>query len=339
MMKTTMKQFFLAPAASLFVAAALLSSCGGNTKESGEGETSGVSSDLSGSIQIDGSSTVYPVTEAVAEEFRAEAPEVKVTVGVSGTGGGFKKFVRGEIDINNASRAISTEEAAQAKESNITFEQLEITYDGLTVVVHPQNNWVKDITVAELKKIWEPAAQNKIMRWNQIRPEWPNQEIHLYGAGVESGTYDYFTEAIVGKSHASRGDYTASEDDNVLVQGVSTDPNALGFFGFAYYQENKDKLKAVPVDDQNEANGKGAISPTIETVKDGTYAPLSRPLFLYVNSKAVARPEVVAFINFYLDNAAELSQEVGYIPLPAAEYKKQKEKFAAFAKGAGSSKQ
>ena len=333
MMKTSMKQFFLAPAASLFMAAALLSSCGGKTQEGGD-----TGSNLSGTIQIDGSSTVYPVTEAVAEEFRAEAPEVKVTVGVSGTGGGFKKFVRGEIDINNASRAISEEEAAQAKEHNITFEQLEITYDGLTVVVHPQNNWVKDITVAELKKIWEPAAQNKIMRWNQIRPEWPNQEIHLYGAGVESGTYDYFTEAIVGKSHASRGDYTASEDDNVLVQGVSTDPNALGFFGFAYYQENKDKLKAVPVDDQNEANGKGAIAPTVETVKDGTYAPLSRPLFLYVNSKAVARPEVVAFINFYLDNAAQLSQEVGYIPLPAAEYTKQKEKFTTFAEGAKAQK-
>jgi phosphate transport system substrate-binding protein len=274
------------------------------------------------------------VTEAVAEEFRAESPDVKVTVGVSGTGGGFKKFVRGEIDINNASRAIKDEEAAQAKESNITFEQLSVTYDGLTVVVHPQNNWVKDITVAELKKIWEPEAQNKIKKWNQIRPEWPDQEIHLYGAGVESGTYDYFTEAIVGKSHSSRGDYTASEDDNVLVQGVSTDPNALGFFGFAYYQENKDKLKVIPVDDQNDANGKGAIMPSVETVKDGTYAPLSRPLFLYVNSKAAARPEVVAFINFYLDNAAELSREVGYIPLSDEEYKKQKEKFVTFAGGA-----
>jgi phosphate transport system substrate-binding protein len=333
MMKIKNKNTLLAPVASLLLSAALLASCGGKTQEGGN--------DLAGSIQIDGSSTVYPVTEAVAEEFRAESPNVDVTVGVSGTGGGFKKFVRGEIDINNASRAISEEEAAQAKAQNITYEQLEITYDGLTVVVHPENNWVKDITVAELKKIWEPAAQNKITKWNQVRPEWPNQEIHLYGAGVESGTYDYFTEAIVGKSHASRGDYTASEDDNVLVQGVSTDPNALGFFGFAYYQENKDKLKAIPVDDQNAANGQGAILPTIETVKDGTYAPLSRPLFLYVNSKAVARPEVVAFINFYLDNAGALSQEVGYIPLPESEYKKQKEKFAAFAgkQGTVSSKQ
>jgi phosphate transport system substrate-binding protein len=334
-MKTSMNRFFLAPATSLFLAAMLLSSCGGNTKEGGNG---GEGADLAGTIQIDGSSTVYPVTEAVAEEFRAQSPDVKVTVGVSGTGGGFKKFVRGEIDINDASRTIKEEEASQAKEQNITFQELEITYDGLTVVVHPQNDWVKDITVAELKKIWEPEAQNKIKKWNQIRPEWPDKEIHLYGAGVESGTYDYFTEAIVGKSHSSRGDYTASEDDNVLVQGVSTDPLALGFFGFAYYQENKDKLKAVPVDDKDDSNGKGAILPSVETVKNGTYAPLSRPLYLYVNSKAAARPEVVAFVNFYLDNAPELSREVGYIPLTDAEYKEQKEKFAAFVEGAKAKK-
>jgi phosphate transport system substrate-binding protein len=325
-MKTKRSILFNAALAAPLAALALLSSCGGNTKEGGE-----TGENLAGAIQIDGSSTVYPVTEAVAEEFRNEAPDVKVTVGVSGTGGGFKKFVRGEIDINDASRAIKEEEAAQAKEQGITFEQLSITYDGLTVVVHPKNDWVKDITVAELKKIWEPEAQGKITRWNQIRPEWPNQEIHLYGAGVESGTYDYFTEAIVGKSHASRGDYTASEDDNVLVQGVSGDPNALGFFGFAYYQENQAKLRAVPVDDQNDANGKGAIMPSVETVKNGTYAPLSRPLYLYVNSKAAARPEVVAFISFYLQNAAALSEEVGYIPLSEADYKKEQQKFAAFA--------
>ena len=335
-MKTNKHIFSLTAVASLLVATTLLSSCGGDSKQGAQ--ESSEAGDLTGTIQIDGSSTVYPVTEAVAEEFRTEMPDVKVTVGVSGTGGGFKKFVRGEIDINNASRAIKEEEASQAKEQNITYEQLSITYDGLTVVVHPENNWVKDITVAELKKIWEPEAQNKIKTWNQVRPEWPNKEIHLYGAGVESGTYDYFTEAIVGKSHSSRGDYTASEDDNVLVQGVSTDPNSLGFFGFAYYQENKDKLKAVPVNDGDDSNGKGAILPSVETVKDGTYAPLSRPLFLYVNSKAVARPEVVAFLNFYLDNAATLSQEVGYIPLTDAEYKQQKEKFAAFVKGAKAQK-
>ncbi|MFD2246323.1 PstS family phosphate ABC transporter substrate-binding protein [Pontibacter ruber] len=310
----------------------LLGACGGNNKTE-EGTNGTVSENLTGSIQIDGSSTVYPITEAVAEEFRAEAPDVKVTVGVSGSGGGFKKFSRGEIDLANASRSIKPEEADAAKENNISFVELSVAFDGLTVVVHPENNWVKEITVAELKKIWEPAAQGKIKKWNQIRPEWPDKEIHLYGAGVESGTYDYFTEAIVGKSHSSRGDYTASEDDNVLVQGVSTDPLALGFFGYAYYEENQSKLKAVPVDDQNDANGKGAILPSMETVKDGSYAPLSRPLFIYVNSKATARPEVVEFVNFYLDNAATLSQEVGYIPMPEEQYKEQKAKFQQFASG------
>jgi len=305
----------------------ILGACGGNNSgEQGD-------ANLTGNIQIDGSSTVYPITEAVAEEFRAEAPKVKVTVGVSGSGGGFKKFSRGDIDITNASRSIKPAEAEVAKENNITYLELPVAFDGLTVVVHPENDWVKDITVAELKKIWEPAAQGKITHWNQIRPEWPNKEIHLYGAGVESGTYDYFTEAIVGESHASRGDYTASEDDNVLVQGVSTDPLALGFFGYAYYEENKSKLKAVPVDDQNDANGKGAILPSIETVKDGTYAPLSRALFIYVSSKAVARPEVVEFVNFYLDNAGALSEEVGYIPMPDEQYQQQKAKFQEFASG------
>lgn len=303
--------------------ALLLSSCGGD-RNTGEG----------GSISIDGSSTVYPVTEAIAEEYRAEASDVRVTVGVSGSGGGFKKFTRGEIDIANASRSINSEEAKMASANNITYEEFSVAYDGLTVVVHPENNWVNDITVAELKKIWEPEAQGKIMRWNQIRPEWPDQEIHLYGAGVESGTYDYFTEAIVGKSHASRGDYTASEDDNVLVQGVSTDPYALGFFGYAYYDENKDKLKAIPVNDEDDSNGKGAILPSLETVKDGSYAPLSRPLFIYVNSTAANKPHVVDFVNFYLETAGEISEEVGYIPMPAEKYKEEQEKFRKFVESA-----
>ncbi|GHA68974.1 PstS family phosphate ABC transporter substrate-binding protein [Pontibacter akesuensis] len=307
----------------------LLSACGGGNE--------GANGDLTGNIQIDGSSTVYPITEAVAEEFRNEAEEVRVTVGVSGTGGGMKKFSRGEIDIVNASRSMNANEDELAKSNNISYIELPVAYDGLTVVVHPENDWVKDITVAELKKIWEPAAQGTIKKWNQIRPEWPDQEIHLYGAGVESGTYDYFTEAIVGESHASRGDYTASEDDNVLVQGVSTDPYALGFFGYAYYDENKEKLKAVPVDDQNDSNGAGAIMPSLETVKDGSYAPLSRPLFIYVSSKATARPEVVQFVNFYLDNAAQLSEEVGYIPMPAEKYEEQKQKFQQFVGDTGSS--
>lgn len=261
----------------------LLGACGGNNPEE-------AGSDLAGSIEIDGSSTVYPITEAMAEEFRAEAPDVKVTVGVSGTGGGFKKFTRGDIDIVNASREISPAEAELAKTNSVSYVELPVAYDGLTVVVHPENDWAKDITVAELKKIWEPAAQGTIKTWNQIRPEWPNRPLRLYGAGVESGTYDYFTEAIVGESHSSRGDYTASEDDNVLVQGVSTDPNALGFFGYAYYEENKGKLKAIPVDDEDESNGAGAILPSIQTVKDGTYAPLSRPLFIYVSSNIADNP-------------------------------------------------
>lgn len=296
----------------------LLGSCGG----AAEGEASG--------IEIDGSSTVYPVTEAVAEEYRTVAPEVRVTVGVSGTGGGMDKFTRGDIDIVNASRSINPKEAKDAEANNIDYIEIPVAYDGLTVVVNPENDWVKDITVEELKKIWEPAAQGKITHWNQIRPEWPNEEIHLYGPGVASGTYDYFTEAVVGESHSSRGDYTASEDDNVLVQGVSTDPFALGFFGYAYYEENQDKLRAIPVDDQNPENGEGAILPTIETVKDGTYAPLSRPLFIYVSSAAAARPEVVDFVDFYLESAPELSRAVGYIPLKPEEYQEEREQFEAF---------
>ena len=307
------------------VAATILASCGGNNSKTNESTEV-----ISGTINIDGSSTVYPISEAVAEEFRAEAPEVKVTVGLSGTGGGFKKFSRGETDINDASRPIKSEEAEQCKLNSIDFVELEVAYDGLVVAVNPSNDWVKEITVAELKKIWEPEAQDKIKYWNQVRPEWPKEEIHLYGAGVESGTYDYFTEAIVGKSHSSRGDYTGSEDDNVLVQGVAGDKFALGFFGLAYYEENKAKLKAVPVDDGKDDNGAGAIAPSLETVINKTYAPLSRPLYIYVNSKATERKEVVRFVEFYLQTAAELSKAVGYVPLTEAEYKSQQEKFAAF---------
>ncbi len=308
------------------VASLFLASCG-NPKQEGK-ENGGTQ--LTGDVKIDGSSTVYPISEAVAEEFRTVQPKVRVTVGLSGTGGGFKKFSRGETDINNASRTIKAEEIKSCEENNIHSLELEIAYDGLSVVVNPQNDWVKDITVAELKMMWEPAAQGKITKWNQIRKEWPNEEFHLYGAGTESGTYDYFTEAINGKSHESRGDYTASEDDNVLVQGVSTDKNALGFFGFAYYEENMDKLKLVPVDDQNDANGTGAILPSVETVKNKTYSPLSRPLFIYVNSEAVKRPEVTEFVKFYMENSKTLTREVGFIPLSDEEYAGQKKKFEDF---------
>lgn len=313
----------------LFGFTLVLSACGGSKETKQDGAET---EKLSGDIKIDGSSTVYPISEAVAEEFKVTYPDVKVTVGLSGTGGGFKKFGRGEIDINDASRPIKSTEDSLCKASNIGFIELRVAFDGLAVVVNPKNTWANDITVAELKKIWEPAAQGKIKYWNQIRPEWPKEEIHLFGAGVESGTYDYFTEAVVGKSHSSRGDYTASEDDNVLVQGISTDKLALGFFGIAYFQENKDKLKVVPVDDQNDENGKGPILPSIETVKNKTYTPLGRPLFIYVNSTAAKRKEVQTFVDFYLTEGGALSQEVGYIAMTPEEYLAEKEKFNEFVK-------
>lgn len=307
-----MKKLFIIP----LVVACL--SCNQNTDkkvEGGNGEAN-----LEGTVQIDGSSTVYPITEAVAEEFNIEYPKVKPTIGVSGTGGGFKKFIRNDIDITNASRPIKPSEDSEAKANNVEYIELPIAYDGLAVVVNPENTWVDKLTVKELKKIWEPAAQGKITKWNQIRPEWPDQEIHLFGAGTQSGTFDYFTEAIVGESKASRGDYTASEDDNVLVQGISTDKNALGFFGLEYYAANKEKLKLIPIDDEDDSNGKGAIAPTVESVKDGTYQPLSRPLFIYINKKSLEKPEVNKFATYYVENAPTLVSESGYVPLSKETY-------------------
>jgi phosphate transport system substrate-binding protein len=280
-------------------------------------------------ITADGSSTVFPVTEAVAEEFQKANPGMQVTVGRSGTGGGFQKFCRDEIDLSNASRPIRGAEIASCQQAGVTYVELPVAYDGLAVVVHPKNTWTQTMTVAELKKLWEPAAQGKILRWNQIRPDWPNQEIHLFGAGVDSGTFDYFTEAVVGKTTQSRGDYTSSEDDNVIVQGVAGDPYALGYFGYAYYEENKDKLKLVAVDDGDDSNGKGPIAPSVETVKDGTYRPLSRPIFIYPKLKALDRPEVKNFVDFYLTKGVALAREVGYIPLTDAEYEKVRARFAA----------
>jgi phosphate transport system substrate-binding protein len=301
----------------LFASVLLLASCGTQTSKK--------SDKLSGTIKIDGSSTVYPVTEAVAEEFRVGEPNVQVTIGVSGTGGGFKKFGRGETDISNASRPIKDKEITICEENNIKYIGITVAYDGLAVLINPENDWVDHFTVEELKKIWEPEAQGVIMKWNQIRAEWPDEEIHLYGPGVASGTFDYFTEAIVGESGKCRGDFTASEDDNVLVQGIAGDKYGLGFFGLAYYEENKDKLKLVSVD-----GGSGAVFPTLETVSDGSYTPLSRPLLIYVNSTAAKKVEVQSFMNFYINNAAELSTEIGYVPLPAEMYKTESEKFATF---------
>jgi len=276
-----------------------------------------VPADLSGTIKVDGSSTVYPITEAVAEEFAKVNPKVKITVGVSGTGGGFKKFIAGEIDITDASRPIKASEQEAANKAGIGYIELPVAYDALTVVVNPKNTWAKSITVAELKKLWEPEAQGKIIRWNQVRADWPDAPIKLYGPGVDSGTYDYFTEAIMGKEDASRGDYTSSEDDNVLVQGVAQDVNALGFFGLAYFQENSSRVKALPVDDGKDENGKGAISPSAATVVDGTYQPLSRPLFIYVRKDATDRPEVKEFVTYFLNNSGKLVDEVGYVSLPS----------------------
>lgn len=272
-------------------------------------------------IKIDGSSTVYPITEAVVEEFqKIEKGRAKVTVGISGTGGGFKKFCNGETDISDASRPIKPTEVELCKKNGIEYIEIPVAYDGLAVMVNPKNNWVDYMTVKELKKIWEPAAQGKVTKWNQIRPNWPEKEIHLFGPGVDSGTFDYFTEAIVGKGGASRGDYTASEDDNVLVQGIATDLLALGFFGVAYYEHNKDRLKIVPIDDENDVNGKGPILPEYENVVEGTYQPLARPIFIYVSKRSADRPEVKRFVEFYMKEGARLSKEVGYIALPERAY-------------------
>lgn len=267
-------------------------------------------------VKIDGSSTVYPITEAVAEDFQiAKKGAIRVTVGISGTGGGFKKFCRGEIDIANASRPIQKKEMEDCKKAGVQYVEMPVAYDALTVAINPRNTWSRTMTVAELKKIWEPSAQGRITKWNQINPAWPNESFKLYGAGADSGTFDYFTEAIVGKAKSSRGDFTASEDDNVLVQGVARDKNGLGFFGFAYYIENQKKVAAVAID-----NGKGGVIPTAETVEDASYQPLARPIFIYVNIQSAERPEVREFVAFYMKNALTLVKEVQYFPLPVRAY-------------------
>ncbi len=268
-------------------------------------------------VKIDGSSTVFPITEGVAEDFqKAKKGAVKVTVGISGTGGGFKKFCRGEIDISNASRPILAKEMADCKAAGIEYYELPVAFDALTVVINPKNPFIKQLTVAELKTIYGPESQGKVTRWNQVNPAFPDAPIKLFGAGADSGTFDYFTEAINGKSKASRGDFTASEDDNVLVQGVSSDINAIGYFGYAYYAENTNKLKAVPI-----VNPKGqAVSPSEASVLAGSYEPLSRPIFIYVNAKSIAKPEVKEFVEYMMKNAPKIAKEVKYVPLPAKAY-------------------
>ena len=293
----------------------LLAGC---TRGGGSGAAGGGS--LSGTIQIDGSSTVFPISEAVAEEFQNANSNVRVPVGTSGTGGGFKKFANKEIDISDASRPIKKSEAEACQKNGVEYIELPVAFDGLSVVVHPSNTWVDHLTVAELKKIWEPGS--KVNNWSQVRTGFPNRPLKLYGAGTDSGTFDYFTDAIVGEEGASRSDFTASEDDNVLVQGVSGDESALGYFGYAYFEENKSKLKLVPID-----GGQGPVAPSPETINTGTYQPLSRPLFIYVRTDSAEKPEVQAFLKFYLSEGRELVRQVGYIPLPDKAYELAQARF------------
>ena len=299
----------------------LLASC--SQENTGSPAGSMAENVLSGVVSLDGSSTVYPVSEAMAEEFRNVAPDVRVTVGVSGTGGGFKKFLAGETDINDASRTIKDSEIAEAQANGISYLELPVAYDGLSVVVNPSNTWVDYLTVDELRMIWQPGSI--VDSWDDIRAGWPEQPIRLYGPGTDSGTFDYFTEAVNGESGASRPDYTASEDDNVLVQGIIGDENSLGFFGFAYYKANAGRVKVVPVD-----GGNGPIAPDEVTINDGTYSPLSRPIYIYLSAIGAAKPQVRAFVEFYLDMAPSLVSEVGYIPLPESDYIAAKAALANF---------
>lgn len=268
---------------------------------------------LSGTVKIDGSSTVFPISEAVGEEFQKLHPNVRVTVGISGTGGGFKKFCAGETDISDASRPIKDSEKELCARNGITYEEFRVAFDGLSVMVNPQNNWVDYLTVAELKKIWEPNSTVKT--WKDIRPNFPNEKIILAGADTDSGTFDYFTEVIVGKEKSSRSDYTASADDNVLVQAIAGEKYALGYFGYAYYVENVGKLKLVAID-----SGKGQVLPSEQTINDGTYKPLSRPLFIYAKKESLKRPEVKDFVKYYLTTGKELVPQVGYVKMPESVY-------------------
>lgn len=270
-------------------------------------------STLTGTIEIDGSSTVFPISQAVAEEFRKVHPNVRVPVGVSGTGGGFKRFVVGETDISNASRSIKAIEIEKAAENGVEFIEIAVGFDGLSLVANPANRFLECLTTAELRSIWEPGSQ--VDRWSEVRDGFPDQKFRLYGPDTDSGTFDYFTLAIVGKEDASRSDYSASADDNVLIRGVAGDKNALGYFGFAFYSSSPDRLKLIAVD-----SGSGCIYPSPQTINDGSYSPLSRPMFIYVNVASLQRVEVVEFVNFYLDNATALVREVGYVPLPEALY-------------------
>ncbi len=319
-LRPKLARLFAPPA--LLAVALIASACGGGSATQTAAESSQPASAqaapmaepaLSGEIEIDGSSTVAPITEAVAEEFRKVAPDVQVNVGISGSGGGFKRFAAGETDISDASREIKEAEAATASENGVEYHEFLVGVDGLSVLVNPQNDFVDCLTIDQLNAIWRPESD--VDSWDDVDPSWPDRPLRLYGPGTDSGTFDYFTEEVMGEAKLSRPDYTASEDDNVLVQGISGDRNALGYFGFAYYKENSDKLKLVSVD-----NGSGCVAPSVETIASGEYGPLSRPLFIYVSKASLERAEVSAFVEFYMENGAALTEEVGYVPLEAMRY-------------------
>jgi len=318
---------FVAIAASFVVLTALTAPTAVAQEEVVEPANAAELAELSGNVLVDGSSTVYPVTQAAAEEFAAYAPEVQVTVGISGTGGGFSRFCAGETDISDASRPIDPDEAALCEENGIEYIELPVAYDGLSVLVNPANDWAPCLTVEELNTIWAPESEGQITNWNQVRADFPDAPLNLYGAGTDSGTFDYFSQAINGEEGASRGDFQASEDDNILVQGIAGDPNALGFFGFSYYVANQDQLKLVAVDD-----GDGeCVEPSPETISNATYQPLSRPIFIYVKSESAERPEVAAFVDFYLsENFTPIidTPEVGYVEFAPEIYAAVRERFS-----------
>lgn len=313
-------------AALALVAGAALAACSSTATATGapKGSVAGSSAtaELTGKVTIDGSSTVYPITEAVAEEFQKANPNIKVTVAFAGTGGGFKKFCNGETDMNDASRPIKDEEKTACTAKAIDYAELQVAIDGLSVLVNPQNTWLDCIKTSELKKIWDQGST--VRTWADVRAGWPSEPIKLFGPGADSGTFDYFTEVINGKAKQSRSDYTQSEDDNQLVTGIAGDKDALGYFGFAYFEENKDKLKLLAVD-----SGKGCVTPSTDTIAGGAYSPLSRPLFLYPSKTALKRPEVAAFVKYYLDNVNQFVDEVGYIEAPAAALQQSRDTLTA----------
>jgi phosphate transport system substrate-binding protein len=301
----------------------LAAACGGGNNDGGSADGG---SQLSGTINIDGSSTVAPLSEAAAELFQEQNSGVRVTVGTSGTGGGFEKFCAGETDISNASRAIEADETKACESKGIKYEEVQVANDGLSVVVNNQNTWANCLTTAQLKKIWDKGS--KVNNWNQVDPSFPNEPLKLFGAGTDSGTFDYFTNAINGEEGRSRSDYSATEDDNVTVTGVSGTKGGLGYFGLSYLQENEGKIKGIQVD-----GGSGCVAPSTETVQDGSYTPLSRPLFIYPSDKALARPEVKAFLDFYVNNYQKIAEEALFVPLTEEQAAEAKQKLTQLATG------